>query len=633
MSVITVGLDFGTSSIKAVARPTMARNDRVQILRSSSGASRWRSMLGMVREGSERGRLLLFEECDSPNWQFHALREPNLKLSLLVRPESPVATALENRWQCDYRALPTLLLAASLQQVLATVELRFPGQVVHVFTGAPVSLGHPAEQVEIFERALHAASLLCSRWAGRRPSHAIQALREAEAAWGDAEAVPPASERRTFVAPEALAACEGVASASSGTNLPGGRICIVDMGGGTTDLAWIASSGSGSYKPLAFDSLDIAGERLEAAIASEASRIAGRRVGRGEIWDARRSVPAAGASLSGEGWAFSIDQVRSLLQPTLEEFARRFRRSAQTLDPECARFTPTKFALVGGATAWDPLGSLLLEALDGMHERAELLATGGLGVTEPPEGVPLAVALGLSAGRNGLRVEEWRAHAPARGHVRSARPSALSTCACRGLLELCVRCGGSGLRESETGLDRFYASIDPFRTHAHSVRCPFCNCDYFRGVIFEHIATAHPASAAAPHLSVAPGPVRSPRVPIGIERVRAAALCGDDRGLADGEALLVADLRWLRRACVLDQERGGQIATQYLSHSVVLANRLPWWHLPRAVAFAVRRDDDDVSRECEKASAAGFAVAAQLAEILRSNRPSRLLEAWECALT
>jgi hypothetical protein len=632
VSVLNVGLDFGTSSIKAVARPTMARNDRVQILRSGSGAARWRSMLGMVREGPERGRLLFFEECDSPEWQFHALREPNLKLSLLVRPESPVAAALESRWQCHYRALPTLLLAAALQQVLATVEQRSTARVIFVFMGAPVSLTHAAEQLEIFERALHAANLLCARWSGQRPVHAEKALREAQEAWDDAEKLPPVSERRTVVAPEALAACEGVASASHGTTLPGGRICIVDMGGGTTDIAWLSSDGGGGHAPLAIESVDIAGERLEAAIASEASRLSGRRVGRGEIWDARRSRPRTGMCLSGDGWALTLDQVRAVLRPNLEEFASRFRRAAQAVDPGYARLPATKFAFVGGATAWAPLESLLLEAIGGLHERAELLATGDLGVAEPLEGNPLAVALGLSNGPTGLRLEEWRPRSLVPQAETIERAPTLPTCSCGGLLELCVRCGGSGWLESEGGRRRFEASIDPFRAHAHSARCPYCNCDYFRGVIFSHIASAHPERLTAePPVTIQQRP--APSDSISVERVRAAALCGDNRRLTDSEALLVSDLRWLRTACVRDGETRRAIAGRFLAQTVELARSRPWWHLPRAVAFAAREDLDDVRRECRDAETAGFAVAAQLTKIFQSNRPSMLIEAWECALT
>ena len=632
MSVLTVGLDFGTSSIKAVARPTMARNDRLQILRSGSGAARWRSMLGMVREGPERGRLLFFEECDSPEWQFHALREPNLKLALLVRPDSPVAAALEDRWQCHYRALPTLLLAAALQQVLATVELRSTAQVIHVFMGAPVSLSHPVEQLQIFERALHAANLLCARWRGQRPARAETALIEAQEAWDEADALPPVSKRQTFVAPEALAACEGVASASRGTTLPVGRVCIIDMGGGTTDIAWLASDGGGKHAPLALESIDIAGERLEAAIASEASRLSGRRVGRGEIWDARRLSPQPGACLSGDGWAFTLEQVRAVLKPNLEEFADRFRRAAQAVDPANARLPATKFAFVGGATAWAPLEFLVLEAIGRLHDRAEVLATGDLGVAEPLDGNPLAVALGLSVGRSGLRFERWSSPSPVAAGGEVDLSPTLPTCACGGLLELCVRCGGSGWIESEGGRRRFDASIDPFRAHAHSARCPYCNCDYFRGVIFSHIAAAHPERVTAePPVTIQQRPV--PGDSISVERVRAAALCGDNRRLTESEALLVSDLRWLRTACVRDAETRKPIASRFLAQTVELARSRPWWHLPRAVAFAAREDLDDVRRECGIAASAGFAVAAQVMEILQSSRPSMLIEAWECALT
>ena len=293
MKLVTIGLDFGTSSVKCIARPSMGQPC---VLRSPTGAVRWRSMLGRVREGSEAGRLLLFEECDEDRWRFAALVEANLKLALLIAPTSPAADALRSRWQCEHFALPTLLLGAALQQAMRMARTHWPGRAIHVFCGAPVSPMHPPEQTLIFERALFAAHLLAEKWGDVVPRDADAATREAEQAWRDSAALPPEEDRSTFVVPEAFAACEGVVSAGGGAGLPIGRLCIVDMGGGTTDIAWVANRGTDSYNPLRIESIDVAGERLEAVLATRASQLSGRRVARQEVWQARQDWRACQTS-------------------------------------------------------------------------------------------------------------------------------------------------------------------------------------------------------------------------------------------------------------------------------------------------------------------------------------------------
>ena len=626
MSLVTIGLDFGTSSVKCIARPFMGQP---RVLRSRSGAVRWRSMLGRVREGREAGRLLLFDECDHEQWRFTALQEPNLKLALLAPPTSPAAEAIRDRWQCEHYALPTLLLGAALQHALGLARAEWPNRSIHVFCGAPVAPTHPREQTLIFERALHAGYILAQRWDDGVPTDADQAVYDAERAWRESESLPSEEERCTFVVPEAFAACEGVVSAGGGAALPLGRLCVVDMGGGTTDIAWVVNRGSESYNPLRIESIDVAGERLEAVIAAEASRRAGRRVTRQEVWLARISKTSRDG-LFGDGWSFSIQEVRSTLHGTMHELVQRFRQGLQQLDPSALKAPPTKFVLVGGATQWEPLSRLFLESMSEMHERVESVSVAGYGLMDDTGDAPMAVALGLSNGNTTLDLERWDSVLDSGGSPLPAEINLLPMCPCNGLVTCCPQCGGSGTKASEGTRDRFYASIDPFVVHAFSIRCPYCRLDFPRDRIFQHVGQSHPASQPAPQPAL---PTPSRTLPeLRIDEIRAAVATGDTRRLTAREEVLVSDLQWLERACFGQSDEPDSVATQFLKGSVSWAASYPWGHLPRAVAFGVLGDRAGVANELARARAAGFLYCQEVDSRLSSDRPTRLAEAWECAI-
>jgi len=602
-----------------------------RVLRSPTGAVRWRSMLGRVREGDEAGRLLLFEECDEERWRFAALVEANLKLALLIAPNSPAADALRNRWQCEHYALPTLLLGVALQQALLMTRRQWPDRAIHVFCGAPVSPMHPPEQSVIFERALFAAHRLADRWGDVVPSDAALAIQDAEQEWLASAALPSEEDRSTFVVPEAFAACEGVVSAGGGARLPLGRLCIVDMGGGTTDIAWVAIHGTDSYNPLRIESIDVAGERLEAVVATRASQLSGRRVTRQEVWQARLGWHAGFETLEGEGWALEFDEIRLILGSTLDELASRFKRGLQQLDGGTTLAPPTKFIFVGGATHWEPIARLFLEAVDGLHQRTESISVAGYGLRESTGDAPMAVALGLSNGHTTLDLERW---APALQVSVEARASAgispVAICACNGLLPCCPKCGGSGMKSSEGGRDRFAASIDPFAVHAFSVRCPHCRLDFPRDRIFEHLGREHRVSPPSPPPS---RPVVSahPQA-LRIDELRQALTSGDERRLTPTEAVLVSDLRWMQRSCFSPLAEQRAMAICFLQCSVVWCQRFEWFHLLRAVAFGIIGDEQGVAAELGIAEAAGFRNCHDVGLRLSSNRQTRFAEAWECAV-
>lgn len=630
MSLVTIGLDFGTSSIKCIARPS---GERPRALASPSGAFRWRSMLGRVREGDEGGRLLLFEECDEEQWRFSAHLEANLKLALLSPPTSPPAEALSSRWQCEHYALPTLLLGAALHHALRTTRTLWPGHAIHVFCGAPVSPTHPPEQTRNFERALYAAHLLADRWGDAVPRNAAAATRDAERAWSDAASLPSLEARTTFVVPEAFAACEGVVSAGGGARLPIGRLCIVDMGGGTTDIAWVTTSGADSYHPLRIESIDVAGDRLDAELAKEASRRSRRHVTRHEIWQARSRWRTGSQRLAGDGWSFEWEQLSSILGDTLDELASAFKRGLQKIDVGAMRAPETKFIFVGGATHWEPLAELFLEAVGGLHKRTETISVSRYGLSESTGEAPMAVALGLSNGHNTLDLERWAiVLAESSEQTQPDEPRRIRECPCKGNIPNCPGCGGSGWRDSEAGRERFEITIDPFADDPRAVRCPYCMGPpqrFPRDQIFAHINATHSVQPPLPPVRVAVTPL--PLV-LRIDEVRRAHASGDRRKLTPAEGLLASDLWWMQCACLSPAPTQGELARAFLRLSVGWCQHSAWFHLPRAVAFGILGDAQDVAGELRAAEAAGFQNCHDLRQRLDTDSPTRFAEAWECAV-
>ena len=592
---------------------------------------RWRSMLGRANHGPEAGRLLLFDECDDPKWRFDATFEPNLKLALLLDETSPAAVALSLRWKCCHFALPTLLLAAALREAIAQVRVRLPSEVLHIFMGAPVSPSHPPEQMERFEHALHAALLLAEKWKGKVPSNAATALKEAEYSWNEA-VLPPIEQRTTRVVPEAFAAFEGVASSRMG-DLPQGRLCLVDMGGGTTDVAWINHNADGSVTPLRIDSFDIAGERIDALIATSACAKAGTRVTRQDIWRSKLQVGIDGVPLEGNSWQLDKAEVDVVLEGLLKELARMFARSVDALDGYGRNSPNTRLVLVGGATKWAHLAELFRRAIQRRHENLEILSIEDFGVPRATQDLPLVVALGLSQGYAKLDLARWD---PVTTHGGKDQPidrsSGFAWCLCRGLLFNCVKCGGSGCLTSENG--RYAQSIDPFIGFQFPVRCPHCRIDFPREAIFAHLSEEHGVPPHQPRQMILPRDVvQAQQIRIG--RVKAVLRGEDSNELTATEALIASDLRWLRHAFFDKRVLIKDFALPFLRASVGGSELEPWLRLPRVIAFASIGEQADWTRELNAAVVSGSYSGEgreELATILHSDRPTRFCEAWECVL-
>jgi hypothetical protein len=610
----------------------MGSNAAVSIIPSPSGALRWRSLLGKVRSGSEVGRLLLFGECDRDEWRNRALISPNLKLALLVEEDSPSARELKSQWNCSHFALPTLLMAAALREALNWLAANRSNESLHVYLGAPVSPSHPPEQTARFERALHAALQLAHAWSDGVPRNAEVAIQAAELAWNRAEQLPPANERTTFVVPEAYAACEGVASVGGGVPLPIGRLCIVDMGGGTTDVAWVVHNGEGRYTPLRVDSFDIAGERLEAVLATEASSRLGRRVTRQEIWVAREAVSAQSSPLVGEGWSLSEVEIGKLLKEALTDLVKRMARSISKIDSPSGIAPPTKLIFVGGATKWALLAELFRDAITPLHKSLKIVSVEDFGVRGAIPDLPLAVALGLSQGFITLDPARWGSTLIEPGGVELESEPSMTMCRCRGLIFACVRCGGNGIDAFESSRNRYGASINPFAGPAFAIRCPYCGFDFSRERFFEHCETAHPEQAPSPPPPVPPTQPRVTRSDFDLERMKRWLRHEAAEPLAAQASNIASELRRMQIRCSRQSITATQYAIWFLGRTVTWYEWHPWLRLMRAILFAVIEDRYNMQRELRAANEAGLRCCDELGSILSSDRETRFAEAWEFIL-
>ena len=630
MSVVTIGLDFGTSSIKCVVRgPTGTRH----VIHGPSGELRWRAMLGKIREGADCDRLLLFGECDEEEWRIRAIHESNLKLALLARPGSPSANALSERWSCVHYALPTLLLAAALCHALKVTRARFPESLIHVFMGAPVDNPRPDGPIFAFERALHAAYLLAQQWQRELPRKASTAVRDSAAAWEKAEVLPGEEERLTRVVPEAFAACEGAVAAGAGVGLSTGRLCVIDMGGGTTDAAWINANLDG-YNPLGLASFDVAGDWIESPLVQEATRLAGRRVRRQEFWLARARASTPDQEVHGVDWTLTEARICGCLGDSIRELAKRFQQRALTLDEGSLQSPKTRLVLVGGATAWAPVRTMLVDALGPFHEGLEILPVGEFGLDVSAGDSPMAVAVGLSNGYWSWTPDRWTEVAQPAPDESS--PRAYRECPCRGLATICERCGGSGIQSSGDDGDRFGPSIDLMARHPFAARCSVCKLDFPRESIYHHLREAHPEAYTDPQSIAQPAtaPAAAPVGPdVDLLRVRYALASGSMRQLNVAEQLMHQQLEAIWRICIQAPESSATPIRAFLRWSAEAVNSFRWLHLPRAIAFARIGWQEDVVRELKAADSADFTYVSRIECILRSNRPTRFAEAWTCLMT
>ncbi len=636
MNLVTIGLDFGTTAIKCVVRS--AEGTR-HVVKAPNGDLRWRAILGKLREGAERDRLLVFNECDQEQWRLSALHESNLKLSLLALPESPAAVALSKRWSCAHYALPTLLLALALHRAMAETRQLFPGSLIHVFMGAPVANLSPDGPHAPFERALYAALLLSERWGGEQvPVRATEAVAQAESAWADASTLPPQAERVTWVVPEAFAACEGALSAGGGVALPTGRLCVIDMGGGTTDVAWIMCRPDG-YSPLRMASFDVAGEWIEAPLILEAGRASQRRVTRQEFWSARdRDVPLTDdEGLKGNGWALQADTVNACLAGSIKEWVEKFRQHLLKVDEGHLESVQTRLVFVGGATQWTRLRSHVIDSLKPLHDSLEVLPVGQFGLDVQVEHSSMAVAVGLSNGWRSNFKERWvdsyppvdDSYPPVDGALVNTGPR---ECPCRGLTTYCDRCGGAGILPSADDQNRFGHAIDLVARHPFAARCPICHLDFPKESIFGHLNEVHREHA----FPVVPGPeaanIVGP-VAIDVSKIRKALASGGATQLSLEEQLILAELQWLWLVSMQPREQYVAWARRFLVWSAQMPGAIPWLRLPRAIAFAMLQAPGDVARELNAARIAGYDYDSQrLINILDPQHESPFTEAWTCLM-
>lgn len=95
---------------------------------------------------------------------------------------------------------------------------------------------------------------------------------------------------------------------------------------------------------------------------------------------------------------------------------------------------------------------------------------------------------------------------------------------------------------------------------------------------------------------------------------------------------MLSDLLMLRAACFEDHELSRESAHWILARSVAWSQCDPWWHLPRAVAFAMIGWKTDVEKELSCAETKIPADVRELRSILRSDRDTRFAEGLENAV-
>jgi hypothetical protein len=627
MSLVTIGLDFGTSSIKCVVRPFGQPNRDVELIRSPGKRLRWPSLLGCVRTGPDAGRLLYLDDCVAPGDPPSALVEPNLKLALLLEPGSIAAVGLERRWEVPAVIPAVLLLAATVCHASTETRRRWPEAVQHVLIGAPVGPEHPPEQLLRFERAIYAAMLLSAEWKEGPPKRSSEAIPRVVAAWDQAANLPSEEERKTRVIPEAYAALEGVASAS-GQTLPIGRVCVLDVGGGTTDVAWATHTSAGGYRPIRSVSIDRAGELIDAKLAFEASRSARRAVGREELWRAKLNW-SDGRSLDGEGWSLPEPKVRSIMAPIVDEIGQIVQRHGLAIDAQDGQIGSTAFAFVGGATAWAMLRTQLYERV-AIPNRSQSISVEGFGLSEDAARLPLAVSLGLSRGMVPLArlVRDWReVEEPAQADSLAVK---LVLCPCKGLMFNCARCGGSGLIESETP-GRFSSAIDPFGAPANALRCAQCQGYVLASEIVTHLRVVHDLELPVPAAS--PAIVKQcEKVLLRKEAIVRALQGHRDPAPTDAELVVASEVVWLWQGILKGDDSASASARRFLSESVKWCDACPWLHLPRTMAFAAMGEGPDARRSAEHALMASVASPEQIQQYLVLDGPERAAVLWESIL-
>lgn len=484
MSIPVLGIDIGTSATKIVvgdaAQPDGASMRFVPLAQQI----RWPSIVCVPEVG---GDAYVFRD-PAPAIASARIRR-NVKLLLLLPPGHPEESVARDHtgWSPDvlYGAMAAYAMSSALS-LLDDWEDFIP------FVGAPLGGSGDAAVRHRFGAAVHAARLV----AGARalsPSHLAervvprQVLEMIRDAIEQCEA--PDREREEFIISEAHAAM--LATGLSSQSL-GGQNCVIDMGAGTTDIAWFAPSGSNYLGFFASRSIRMGGEGFDDELRAWVRKRAEIKLDRQHLWDAKSRLVPEG-DLDGSGWCMPADALQEICDFHALRIAGHVVQAAG-VDVGSQR---ARFIFVGGATAFAPLRSAIMRRLLSSFRDAQAVDV------PAPKLFPLGDPFGVATTDAGMWIATGLAKwltlpepvkdaiaglAVGEGPDETLGEQAAIRCTCHGSNDHCYRCGGSGVVSTQSVVAR---PIDGFEDRSGWVACLHCNRRVDIGVLDDHIRRDH----------------------------------------------------------------------------------------------------------------------------------------------
>ncbi len=497
MSIPVLGVDIGTSATKVVVGDVTRVDASTMRFAPLARRARWPSIVCVPEVG---GDAYVFRD-PAPAIPSARIRR-NVKLLLLLPPGHPEESVARDHtgWGPDvlYGAMAAFAMSHALS-LAGDWEDFIP------FIGAPLGGSGDADIRHRFGSAVHAARLVAGgRMLGAShlaervvPRQVLSMIKDAIDQCGI-----PDRDREEFVIPEAHAAM--LATGLSGQSL-GGQNCVIDMGAGTTDIAWFAPSGWNSLSFFASRSIRTGGEEFDDELRLWVRKQADIKLDRRQLWHAKSRIGSRG-DLVGDGWCIPADALQEICDfHALRIVGHVVQAAGADADAQRARFI-----FVGGATAFGPLRSAILRRLlvtfrDG---QATSIPEPKLFPLGDPSGAAstdagMWIAMGLA---KWLTLPESLKDAFAEPEIgqrleEPAEEQAAVRCACLGSNDDCYRCGGSGVAWSRPAVAR---PIDGFEDRSGWVACLHCNRRVDISVLDDHIRREHCPDEVAHELPTAP---------------------------------------------------------------------------------------------------------------------------------
>jgi hypothetical protein len=484
VSIPVLGVDIGTSATKVVVGDVTQVDDASMRFAPLLRQARWPSIVSVPEVG---GDAYVFRD-PAPAIASARIRR-NVKLLLLLPPGHPEEFVARDHTGWGPDVLYGAMAAFAMSSALSLVD---DWEDFIPFVGAPLGGSGDAAVRHRFGAAVHAARMVTGARA-LSASHLAECVvpREVLGMIRDVieQCTAPDREREEFVISEAHAAM--LATRLSGQSL-GGQNCVIDMGAGTTDIAWFAPSGWNSLEFFASRSIPMGGEGFDDELRAWVRRWADIKLDRQQLWHAKSRLGPEG-DLVGDGWRMPADA----LQEICDFHALRISgHVVQAAGPDAAS-QRARFIFVGGATAFAPLRSAILRRLLAMFRDGQ-----AVNVPEPklfPLGDPsgavtrdagMWIATGLAKWLTLPESMKDAITAPevGEGPDETSEEPASIRCTCLGTNDDCYRCGGSGVAWLRTVVAR---PIDGFEDRSGWVACRHCNRRVDIGVLDDHIRREH----------------------------------------------------------------------------------------------------------------------------------------------